>query len=398
MRSVYLAACVLVWLSFFTGATWAAEPVLFTQWEVARELVLNTPLANSLGITAAQREQLKELLEDPEILAQLRTARRQVQRQFPDLDVEEMFHLASAELDDFVSAKLATILSRGQLADARRSMIRQRYPSAVAPFLDIDLLVHFGMSRKEAEALKPKAEAAAGKLVQAVAKLGTDSAARVLALLPPESQRLFVNYAGNKHFPGIDPEPMPDVDALPYSTFVRRGSLLSLDRWPEGGNPLGLTDGQRQALARVEAEYQENVRAATSGSPADIQRRTAEIGRRFAELSTNRASAVRSVLTQTQLVKLYRTHALREFEGDSAKALSRSELIAYLRLTADQQAAITKLARQEMDALTRERITLQQRTFEQLCTQVDAEPRAALQRLFEDVWVPEAADEPKPEE
>ncbi|MGN6547611.1 MAG: hypothetical protein ACTHK7_21340 [Aureliella sp.] len=388
LRSVYLATCVLIYVSFFTEAARAEDPVLFTQWEVAREIVLNSPLARSLEITAAQHEQLEELLEDPEIQAQLRTTRRQLQRQLRDLDVEELLHLASAELDDLISAKLATILSPGQLADARRSMIRQRYPSAVAPFLDIDLLMKCGTSRKEAEALKPKAEAAAGKLVQAVAKLGTDSAARVLALLPPESQQLFVNYAGNKHFPGIEPEPMPDVDALPYSTFVRKGSLFALDRGPEGVNPLGLTDGQRQALARVEAQYQENARAATSGSPADIRRRSAEIVQRFDELSTNRANAVRSILTQTQLVKLYRTQALSGFESNPAEALSRAELLTYLRLSADQQAAITKLARQEMDSLTRERIALQQRTFEELCTHVGAEPRAALQRLFEDVWRP----------
>lgn len=391
LRTVMLyTGCVGLFCSGLSTAS-ADDPVLATYYEVTSNLMHSSQFRDALEISPAQAARLGEVLDEPALLEKIRTERRAIRQQFPQLDIESTWQLTQSRIDDAVRSELSKILQPQQLEKAKPIYIQQKYSDVLSPFRDLDLLSRCGVPRPDAELLKPQIDAATTKLINDVNKVRDKFSTAVLAALPDASKRSFVQYAGNKYLPQFEVDNSVTVHDLPYTPFVKTGSLIQLLLSIEHSvKELALTKEQIIKLEALESSRRSSMSRIAGGG-----RSVSEIRQAVGEASSQSAKAIEAILSKDQLQQLYRSRALSEFTADLSSAFDRPAFIAYLHLTNDQAAEIRTKASDASVEMARQIKVLQQQAFENMCANLAPNPKTVLLRAFDGVWMPKDAGKPQ---
>ena len=183
-------------------------------WNLSHKLlVYHRELDSKLKVTPAQREKIAELRASRE-MALLFSDKKNRGKRFRIRD--ELFAAHDVE----VKAELAKILDERQMSLLRPTILTHMFREGYEPFNNRDLKEALQLDGKEVVRLKQKTDESSELYSKEMDKLRVESATKFAAELPDECRLLFVQYAGDKYFPGLPIDPDVEFKEIPFPSVV----------------------------------------------------------------------------------------------------------------------------------------------------------------------------------
>ncbi|MEM7475073.1 MAG: hypothetical protein AAF483_08780 [Planctomycetota bacterium] len=282
-------------------------------WELSAKIVREPELQQDLAIDPGQLGQIRAMRANPEFGVLLRAKMlemRSTKRREPFSHVVSKAgddrRLALVELDSIVENQLREILTGQQFRMLRPWILRKRFRDSYQVFLDPEVQGFANIDNELAAVAKQE-----GIVLNARIRDATQSHARVILDGYPDTQKRLVDYLGNGLYPLRRVDNAIPCSEIPFPPLSRTStSFVTLSR-SEAEKSL-LEMNSKQILELREVVAQQNAKLTQYAKEGDISR----LSQFYRELTKDSLDKIEALLTQEQLLKLYRLRAYADFSAD----------------------------------------------------------------------------------
>jgi len=353
-------------------------------WDQTRELVRSKQLQFALEASPTQIQLLKEMLASKELIDAFNKKRSESFLQQPQKRRRarnERVRVLTA-FDERIREELLKVLEPSQITALELHTRRKKFPNAVFPFMDPDVVDLCRFEGPERDAYTKKIETARVEYDTESQNLREQACKRMVESLPQPARMRLVQYIGNAYTPSIALDARLAVNDLPYPTgFVGDDAFSILIDSRKLQQELGISPQQLTALANIKEEYwtERNAIFKESLSGPETAMRLVGNLEQVGEKATK-------VLSSDQHLALARYMAGILFATDFVKTLSQDALLDYLELTAQERATLIGQAEDQARDLAIELSNLNEQTFQRLLSIVPEQLRLQLKELFAGTW------------
>jgi hypothetical protein len=376
IRCVFFASLSIAIICLGESRLWSQYIQLddINFWSMSSELILTEKWRTKLDISPKQIKAIEVMRSDQEfekiVLGKLETGNG------PNSRLAGVFK----QLDITVRGKLEKILTPQQVDGLRILKYRKEFEFGYTPFESPFVAKECKFDEKELSLLATELLKRRERLAKELHESQTLAARRVLDFLPEQSRLLFVQYAGNIHFPQLRIEENTAENTFAYPPKFKSlnavNSIFYFKHLREA-----FTDEEQVFLGKLVNGYlmpsTAEFRQQNPGSPI--------MGFVLAKRAEGQ-EIFQSTASKALILKVCRLYAAFDFESDFRNPFAGSELCNYLKLDSNQITAIRQSAVTERVHLLNEKLRLNQEAFSELCKRLDKDSRNRMEPIFGDVW------------
>ena len=362
--AVLLSAIAICW----DGRDEAATSTLprLNYWALMDQLVHKRALPISLGVSASQLAQVKDL---------------RVQDKFEDM-FDEVLHLQIAEkrftstekvwleLDPRIYDELRQVLTEKQISSLRQLVLRSPYLGPLDCYKDAELLKYMEW-QSQPESFSIALEEERVKFEWSVQQLKKECLSEIFAALPPPSSDRLQRYSGPVEYSRLNK--IEDIDSIPYSVTTLFEGLYFASKSTAIPDALALSTSQKSELKSIYL-------ASGKGLPMTASQQERK------ETDAQSAAKMRQVLRREQYAFLVPLAARNQLCQDFRREFKRKEFLDFLQLEPEDIAPAQDAAEKQTRRMNLELERLSEAAFQNVANTLPAKPRAKLLALFDGGW------------